>query len=83
MGQRPALMTSVKFGLAVGILFLPAFFMGGTLPVMGQYLVRSPAELGRKASALYAINTFGAAVGALSAGFFPLIQPIIKAWIYQ
>ncbi len=69
-GDQPAVMTLVKLVLAIGILFLPAFFMGGTLPVMGQYLVRSPAELGRKASALYAINTFGGALGALAAGFY-------------
>lgn len=74
LGQHPSLMISVKFMLAVGILFLPAFFMGGTLPVMGQYLVRRPEDLGRKASALYAINTFGAATGALAAGFYlPLL----------
>ncbi|MGB5659156.1 MAG: fused MFS/spermidine synthase [Thermoanaerobaculia bacterium] len=70
LGHQPTLMLLVKFMLAVGILFLPAFFMGGTLPVMGQYLVRRPEELGRKASALYAINTFGAATGALAAGFY-------------
>jgi spermidine synthase len=54
----------------VGILFLPAFFMGGTLPLMGQYLVRSATELGRTATVLYAINTLGAASGALLAGFY-------------
>jgi spermidine synthase len=70
VGDRPAMFLLVKFLLAVGILFLPAFFMGGTLPVMGQYLVRRADELGRKASLLYAINTAGAAAGALAAGFY-------------
>ena len=32
------------FLLATGILFLPAFFMGGTLPVMGQHLVRRESD---------------------------------------
>ena len=68
-GDAPGLFTAVKLLLAAGVLFLPAFLMGGTLPVMGQYLVRRASELGRTASALYALNTFGAAVGALAAGF--------------
>lgn len=70
LGYRPGLVLAVKFLLAVGILFLPAFFMGGTLPVMAQYLVRRRTELGAKATLLYAVNTVGAATGALAAGFF-------------
>ena len=69
VGDSPTLLLIVKFLLSVGILFLPAFFMGGTLPVMGQYLIRNASELGRTATVLYAVNTFGAAVGALAAGF--------------
>jgi spermidine synthase len=69
-GQRPALFLVVKFVLADGILFLPAFFMGGTLPVMGGYMIRRAGELGLKASLLYGINTIGAAVGAFAAGFY-------------
>jgi len=69
-GSRPNLLLAAKFLLAAGILFLPAFFMGGTLPVMAQYLIRSANELGRKASVLYAVSTLGAAVGAFIAGFY-------------
>ncbi len=69
-GDRPALLLGAKFLLAMGVLFPPAFFMGGTLPVMGQYLIRRAEELGRTATVLYAVNTFGAAAGALAAGFF-------------
>ncbi len=61
--------TAVKVVLAAGLLFLPAFFMGGTLPVMGQHLVRSAGELGRVGTLLYLVNTVGAAAGALTAGF--------------
>lgn len=69
IGHRPAAVLLVKFCLSLGILFPPAFFMGGTLPVMAQFLVRRADQLGRKASLLYALNTIGAAVGALLAGF--------------
>ncbi|MEN8108879.1 MAG: fused MFS/spermidine synthase [Pseudomonadota bacterium] len=64
------LFVTTKFLLALGILLPPAFFMGGTLPVMSQFLVRQHDRLGTTASVLYAINTTGAAFGALAAGFF-------------
>lgn len=65
----------VKFALALGILFPPAFFMGGTLPMMSQHLVRSRGELGQTASALYAVNTLGAVLGSYMAGFH--LPPLI------
>ena len=65
----------IKLALATGVLFLPAFLMGGTLPVMGQYLVRRADQLGRTATLLYAVNTAGAATGTLAAGF--LLPPLL------
>lgn len=70
LGEQPRFFLAAKFLLAFGVLFLPAFFMGGTLPVMGQHLIRRADELGRWGTVLYAVNTLGAATGALSAGFF-------------
>jgi spermidine synthase len=66
---HPPLSLLVKFLLGLGILFPAAFFMGGTLPVMAQFLVRRRDELGIRASLLYGINTIGAAVGAFASGF--------------
>jgi spermidine synthase len=68
-GGEPAVFLVVKLILAVGVLMLPSFFMGGTLPMMSQHLVRRADSLGRTASALYAVNTLGAALGAYVAGF--------------
>lgn len=68
-GFRPGPVLALKFVLAMSILFPPAFFMGGTLPVMAQYLVRTREELGSRATLLYAVNTLGAATGAMLAGF--------------
>lgn len=59
----------VKFILALVILFPPAFFMGGTLPAMSQYVVQNRSMLGKSISALYAVNIIGAASGAFAAGF--------------
>ncbi len=59
-------------GLLLALLVVgpPAFFMGGTLPVLGAYVVRRRAELGRRASLLYAVNTAGAAAGCVLGGFW-------------
>jgi spermidine synthase len=65
----PGTALAVKFLLSVGILILPSFLMGGTLPVMAQYLVARREQLGSSATLLYAANTAGATVGALLAGF--------------
>jgi spermidine synthase len=70
LGHQPVVLLAVKFALAMGILLPPAFFMGGTLPVMGQYLIRSADRFGRTTTILYAVNTLGAASGALLAGFY-------------
>jgi len=70
IGPGHPLFIAAKFLLAVSILFPPAFFMGGTLPVMSQHLVRNPDSIGKTASALYAINTIGATLGAFAAGFY-------------
>ena len=68
--STPAIFTLTKFVLALLLFFPAAFFMGGTLPVMTQYLVSNRDTLGKRASVLYAINTFGAASGAIAAGFY-------------
>ena len=69
LGHLPLFDTLLKALLAAGVLLLPSFLMGGTLPMLGEYLVRDQAELGQRGSLLYAINTAGAATGALAAGF--------------
>lgn len=55
--------------LCIGALILPTTLMGGTLPVLSRYFVRRSDRIGRGVGWLYAVNTFGAVVGAFSAGF--------------
>ena len=74
-GDNRILFTSVKFGLAVLILFPPAYFMGGTLPVISHFAVRQADQLGHKVSLLYAANTLGAVVGVFLAGF--ILPPLL------
>jgi len=68
LGNAPGIFAGVKLVLGVLILFPPAFFMGGTLPMVSQHLVRHAERLGRTSSALYFVNTMGAAGGAYMAG---------------
>lgn len=63
------LLLLVKFALAFLLVFPPAFFMGGTIPVMGQHAIRKLSGFGTTSARLYGINTLGAAVGAGLAGF--------------
>lgn len=58
-----------RFVISFFLLLVPTTFMGATLPVLSQFLVRSKAFLGRTVGALYAINTFGAVLGAAMTGF--------------
>ncbi len=58
--------------LVAGVLsiLLPTFLMGGTLPVLSRHMIRSLASVGPLISRLYFLNSLGAVVGCLLAGFF-------------
>lgn len=69
-GHHPILDTLMKALVAASILLPSAFLMGGTLPLMGQHLIRAQEQLAGLGSLLYAVNTAGSALGALAAGFY-------------
>lgn len=60
----------VKILLSILLICPASFLMGGTLPVMGEYLIQGRENLGRWAGTLYGLNTLGAVLGAIAAGFF-------------
>ncbi len=62
-------MLVVKFALALLLVFPAAFFMGGTVPAIGQAAIRQPERLGRTGALLYGVNTLGAALGVGFAAF--------------
>jgi len=62
-------MLAVKFALAFLLVFPAAFFMGGTVPAIGQSVIRQPDRLGSTGAMLYAVNTLGAALGVGFAAF--------------
>lgn len=67
--------TLLKIAVATTLLLPSAFLMGGTLPVLLEHLVRIERQsLSRTGTRLYGLNTLGAALGTLAAGFFlPLV----------
>jgi spermidine synthase len=69
LASKPVLFLIVKSVLAFSCLLLPTFCMGGTLPVLAQFTDKGQVSLGVSAGGLYALNTAGAALGALAVPF--------------
>ncbi|MDX1681806.1 MAG: fused MFS/spermidine synthase [Phycisphaeraceae bacterium] len=55
----------LKLGIAAVLIFPPAFCMGGTLPAVGQLLIRRRSAFGPISALVYGVNTLGAAVGVI------------------
>jgi len=67
-GPSPAYQAT-RIGLATGALLVPTALMGATLPLVLKHFVRSRSVLGEAGAYFYAVNTLGALVGTLAAGF--------------
>jgi spermidine synthase len=60
----------IRFVFAILVLIVPTALMGATLPVLSSFYARDIARIGLKVGSLYALNTFGAVLGAAATGFF-------------
>jgi spermidine synthase len=67
-----ALLALYRLLIAFGLLLIPTSLMGATLPVLAQYIENDTRKAGSKIGLLYAINTFGAALGAFSSAFLSI-----------
>ena len=65
-------LTILKFIFSITLLLLPTVLMGGTFPVLAQFIGKEKRQLANRGTILYAVNTLGASIGALLAGFFLL-----------
>ena len=65
----PAVLT-IQFIVCSSLMFMATFFMGATFPIAGQLYSSSIQILGRRIGSAYSINTVGAILGSLAAGFF-------------
>ncbi|MDP2168748.1 MAG: fused MFS/spermidine synthase [Thermodesulfovibrionales bacterium] len=64
-----------QFLLSAAIMIIPTTLMGATFPVVSRRLTANIEEMGRKVGDAYSLNTLGAIVGSLSAGF--LLIPLV------
>ncbi len=62
----------IRFVLTFAVILIPSTLMGGTLPVLTRFFVKRLEQLGTNIGVLYALNTFGAVIGTVAAGFFLL-----------
>jgi spermidine synthase len=60
----------LKLLTSICSLLIPTILMGGTLPILVRFISRKLEESGRNIAVLYFLNSFGAIVGSLLAGFF-------------
>ena len=71
-GEHFVLLALLKF-FGIAIIIVPATtMMGATLPVLSRLAAEETQTLGGGVGRLYAVNTFGAVVGTVSAAFFVL-----------
>ncbi|MBU1054212.1 MAG: fused MFS/spermidine synthase [Proteobacteria bacterium] len=57
------------------ILIGPTIFMGGAFPIVNRIYIRSMNDLGKSLGTAYALNTVGAILGSIAAGY--LMIPLI------
>ena len=62
-------MLAARMSIALGATLVPTFCMGGTLPVLSEWMDRGRDRLGQTAGRLYVANTGGAALGAVAVPF--------------
>ncbi len=72
LSGHPGLFVAAKTAFTFAAVLLPTFCMGGTLPLLGQFVDRGRQRLGLTAGWLYVANTAGAGLGALAVPFLLL-----------
>jgi len=63
-----------KFLLCFVILLIPASLMGGTLPAAIRFVTGNLKMVGSRVGVLYGLNTLGAVVGCVAAGYFLIVS---------
>lgn len=71
-----------RFAVVALILIVPTTAMGATLPILAEGIVKRSSEMASRVGLLYSANTFGAVVGAFSAGFLLIPNFGITTTVY-
>ncbi len=66
----PQPLTVLRFAASFVVLLFPTFLMGGTFPLLSKFYLRNCTLVGKGVGRLYSVNTGGAVLGAMVAGFF-------------
>lgn len=76
-------LTVVRIAMSAIVLLPPTVLMGATVPVIGDFLTRSPQHVGRDFGVVFAFNTLGAAMGSFVSAFFliPAVGLQVTTWI--
>ena len=61
---------SIRFVYTLAAVFPPALIIGAVFPLICRLYITDESSIGAHAGAVYALNTAGAVLGALGAGFF-------------
>jgi spermidine synthase len=64
--EQPALLNTLRAGIAFALMLVPATAMGATLPIVVKELSRDDPNFGRNLGRLYGWNTIGGVAGALA-----------------
>ena len=72
----------LRFVLSFSALIVPATLIGGTLPVMIKYFAQGMHRFGNVTAKLYSVNTFGAVIGTVLAGFFLIVWLGVNGSVY-
>ncbi|MBE9548603.1 MAG: fused MFS/spermidine synthase [Proteobacteria bacterium] len=80
IGQMSGHLT--RFSIALLALLVPTFLMGGTLPLLVRGFVTELPGLGKVTGRFYGINTLGAMLGTLLAGYLLLPEIGVRASIF-
>jgi len=68
-GSQPALFAVGRALLATLFLLPPTFLMGSTLPLILRAVTEHREQVGRESGLFYGMNTLGATLGTIAAGF--------------
>jgi spermidine synthase len=72
----------LKLVVSSSTMLFPTFLMGGTLPVLVRFLNNQSSQIGTNVAVLYFVNSLGAVLGTLFAGFFLLQVFGLRGSIY-
>ncbi len=81
--DMPWLLTALRFLIGGTIVLVPATLMGATLPVLVRHVTALGGKVGSSVGYLYGVNTFGAVLGVVLAGFLmlPLCGLTLTTWL--